>query len=51
MLYALRHQSHPNNDLRGLVGSLKRRNVSEHHLQVRAYRILSIFVGRQWPVR
>lgn len=34
MLYALRHEGHPNNDTKGLVTALKKRSVSEHYLKV-----------------
>lgn len=34
MLYALRHEGHPNTDLKGLVSALNKRNVSDRYLKV-----------------
>ncbi|XP_069958073.1 vacuolar protein sorting-associated protein 45 [Cherax quadricarinatus] len=34
MLYALRHEGHPNNDTRGLVNALKKRNVIDRYLKL-----------------
>ncbi|KAK7068417.1 vacuolar protein sorting-associated protein 45 [Halocaridina rubra] len=34
MLYALRHEGHPNNDVRGLVNSLRKRSVADHHIKL-----------------
>lgn len=35
MLYALRHQTHTNNDTRGLVSALRKRNVKDSYIKVR----------------
>lgn len=34
MLYALRHEGHPNNDVRGLIIALRKRNVGDDYLKV-----------------
>lgn len=34
MLYALRHEGHPNNDVRGLVSALRKRSVADHHIKL-----------------
>lgn len=34
MLYALRHEGHPNTDLKGLVSALSKRNVSDRYLKL-----------------
>lgn len=34
MLYALRHEGHPNNDTRGLINALRKRNLGERYLKV-----------------
>lgn len=34
MLYALRHEGHPNNDVRGLINALRKRNVGDDYLKV-----------------
>ncbi|KAK4294324.1 hypothetical protein Pmani_033039 [Petrolisthes manimaculis] len=34
MLYALRHEGHPNNDTRGLIAALRKRSVSDHYLKL-----------------
>ncbi|XP_042877132.1 vacuolar protein sorting-associated protein 45-like [Penaeus japonicus] len=34
MLYALRHEGHPNNDVRGLINALRKRNVGDDYLKL-----------------
>lgn len=49
MLYALRHEGHPNNDVRGLINALRKRNVGDDYLKVgfiQIYRnFLEVFDG------
>lgn len=33
MLYALRHEGHPNTDLKGLVAALNKRSVGDRYLK------------------
>ena len=35
MLYALRHEGHPNTDLKGLVSALNKRSVGDRYLKAR----------------
>ncbi|XP_064086038.1 vacuolar protein sorting-associated protein 45-like [Macrobrachium nipponense] len=34
MLYSLRHEGHPNNDVRGLVNALRKRSVADHYIKL-----------------
>lgn len=34
MLYSLRHEGHPNNDTRGLINALRKRNVGDRYLKL-----------------